>query len=226
VFPHNYDFASPTPYFIDRKTGTLCAVAYLLESTGRRDIVNRVAEADNNVWVAKLSGDSAFASWLDTQGITLDEAARIQVPYVGGPSESQTQTSQNTSRALTAGGALVTATALATTTYNVWGNRNGHSRLGNYTGLTSNLVLGSLGALMASQAQSSERAAKTVGVTSALVGTVGVALATRAILHRPRYLAAEREKENVRRANIDASISPIIPLDRNSGAGLSMAIRF
>src|SRR5580765_567638 len=27
VFPHNYDFPGrPTPYFVDRKTGTLCAV--------------------------------------------------------------------------------------------------------------------------------------------------------------------------------------------------------
>src|SRR4051812_3827996 len=32
VFPNNYDFAERTPYFIDRKTGTLCAVAHLLAS--------------------------------------------------------------------------------------------------------------------------------------------------------------------------------------------------
>src|SRR5512140_2947998 len=35
VFPHNYDFPGrATPYFVDRKTGTLCAVAHLLASTG------------------------------------------------------------------------------------------------------------------------------------------------------------------------------------------------
>src|SRR5262245_8356563 len=65
VFPHNYDFAEPMPYFVDRKTGTLCAVAFLLESTGRRDIVDRVAQADNNVWVAQLAGDTALGTWLD-----------------------------------------------------------------------------------------------------------------------------------------------------------------
>src|SRR6476661_1058213 len=66
VFPHNYDFPGQSvPYFIDRKTGSLCAVAHLLASTGRRDIVDRVARANNNVWVAELAGDTAVASWLD-----------------------------------------------------------------------------------------------------------------------------------------------------------------
>ena len=56
VFPHNYDFPDrATPNFVDRKTGTLCAVAHLLASTGRRDIVDRVARMDNNVLVAQLA---------------------------------------------------------------------------------------------------------------------------------------------------------------------------
>jgi hypothetical protein len=83
VFPHNYDFPGrAVPYFVDRRTGTLCAVAHLLESTGRRDIVDRVARSDNNVWVPQLARDTAFTAWLDANGLTLAEAARIQVPYV------------------------------------------------------------------------------------------------------------------------------------------------
>src|SRR5665213_783348 len=58
-FPRNYDFKDPTPYFTDRKTGTLCAVAYLLVSTGRRDIVGRVTRANNNARVHELAGDTA-----------------------------------------------------------------------------------------------------------------------------------------------------------------------
>lgn len=69
------------PYFVDRKTGVLCAVAHLLESTGRRDVVDRVAALDNNIWVAQLAGDTAFRRWLDTHSLTSTEAARIQVPY-------------------------------------------------------------------------------------------------------------------------------------------------
>jgi hypothetical protein len=62
AFPHNYDFPQqPTPYFIDRGSGVLCAVAHLLASTGRRDIVDRVAAMNNNVYVSGLAGDTAFA---------------------------------------------------------------------------------------------------------------------------------------------------------------------
>ena len=65
LFPRNYDFPGQLmPYFFDRKTGVLCAVAHLLESTGRRDIVDRVAQMNNDVWVAELAPDSAFGTWL------------------------------------------------------------------------------------------------------------------------------------------------------------------
>src|SRR5213075_961843 len=82
VFPHNYDFpGQAVPYFVDRKTGTLCAVAHLLASTGHRDIVDRVSKTDNNILVPQLAGDSAFSAWLSDNGLTLEEAAHIQVPY-------------------------------------------------------------------------------------------------------------------------------------------------
>ena len=43
IFPHNYDFPGrAVPYFIDRKTGTLCAVAHLLASTGRQIRIARL----------------------------------------------------------------------------------------------------------------------------------------------------------------------------------------
>jgi hypothetical protein len=81
-FPNNYDFKAPTPYFFDRKTGTRCAVAFLLEASGRPDIAERVARTNNNVWVRQLAGDVEFRSWLKDNGLTLAEAARIQAPYI------------------------------------------------------------------------------------------------------------------------------------------------
>jgi len=84
-FPHNYDFpGQAVPYFVDRETGALCAVANLIASTGRGDIVERVTRTNNNVWVPALAGDTAFRAWLDGHGLTLAEAARIQIPYMGG----------------------------------------------------------------------------------------------------------------------------------------------
>ncbi len=90
AFPHNYDFPGQlVPYFRDRETGALCAVGALLAFTGRSDIVDRVASQDNNVRVAALAGDTAFRRWLDDNGLTLAEAARIQVAYVYTPTTPQ-----------------------------------------------------------------------------------------------------------------------------------------
>src|SRR5688572_6082848 len=98
AFPHNREFAEAIPYFIDRPTGTLCAVAHLLESTGRRDIVDAVAAMNNNIWVHELAGHREFEGWLDQHGLTLAEAARIQVPYVGDGSSEEPQASAVYSR--------------------------------------------------------------------------------------------------------------------------------
>ena len=91
AFPHNHDFAGQlVPYFVDRKTGALCAVANLLNATGRRDVVDRVAAANNHVWVQELAGDSTFRSWLSDNGLSLEEAARIQRPTKSsGPNQVQ-----------------------------------------------------------------------------------------------------------------------------------------
>src|SRR5215510_12107593 len=47
-FPRNVDYADRRmPYFVDA-SGTRCAMAYLIESTGERAYVDRVREVHNN----------------------------------------------------------------------------------------------------------------------------------------------------------------------------------
>ncbi|MCB9879186.1 MAG: HEAT repeat domain-containing protein [Planctomycetes bacterium] len=76
----NADFPGQRqPYFVDRG-GRRCAVAYLLDRTGRGDVTLRVAELANHAWVADLADDPALQTWLEDHGLTLAEAARIQVP--------------------------------------------------------------------------------------------------------------------------------------------------
>lgn len=112
VFPNNYDFpGAAVPYFVDRKTGTRCAVAHLLESAGRHDIVVRVRRVNNNVWVAELGRDTAFVGWLDAHGLSLEEAARIQVPYID-PQPAQAQVAVRKSNLQTR--AAIGAASLAT----------------------------------------------------------------------------------------------------------------
>jgi hypothetical protein len=84
-FPHNHQRPGQrVPVFRDEH-GTLCAMAYLIASTGRTDIVNRVAAGDNLGYIPELARDAALRAWLDSAGLTVAEAARIQPQYEGGP---------------------------------------------------------------------------------------------------------------------------------------------
>lgn len=84
AFPVNDKFDSPTPFFRDRN-GTLCAMAYLIYRSGRADIVDEVAATRNNAYIAELADDPALIAWLDSSGLSVAEAARIQPQYDGYP---------------------------------------------------------------------------------------------------------------------------------------------
>ena len=216
VFPHNRDFAGQAiPYFIDRPTGTLCAVAHLLESTGRRDIVDAVAAMDNNVWVDELAGNRQFESWLDQHGLTLAEAARIQVPYVGDGIVPEPEIS---TRFSTLNASLVIGGATALTAWNAFANRNGQQGIASIAGMAAGAVaMGYGGALMASN-----EAPRSVGALSIAAGGISALLATRGFF-KQRHLAAEAKKaQNVART----TVTPIVPVNGQNGAGVSVTIRF
>ncbi|MDQ3995770.1 MAG: hypothetical protein M3303_01995 [Gemmatimonadota bacterium] len=85
VFPHNHDFpAVRMPYFRDEH-GTLCAMAHLVASTGRENIVADVVRERNNAYIPDLAEDRRLVAWLDSVGLTVAEAARIQPTYGGPP---------------------------------------------------------------------------------------------------------------------------------------------
>jgi hypothetical protein len=81
-FPRNDRFPGRAmPYFRDGH-GVLCAMAYLIERSGRRDLVDRIANTRNNAFIAELANDPALRAWLDSVGLHVTEAARIQPTYV------------------------------------------------------------------------------------------------------------------------------------------------
>ena len=82
-FPQNDRFKKPTPFFRD-KDGVLCAMAYLIDRSGRGDIVDKVAATRNNAYIAELADDPELITWLDAWGLSVGEAARIQPSYGGG----------------------------------------------------------------------------------------------------------------------------------------------
>src|SRR5687768_459162 len=181
VFPHNHDFAeSWMPYFVDHR-GVLCAVAYLLESSGRRDIVDRVAAADNNVWVADLAGDREFESWLDASGLTLAEAARIQVPYMETPDEPSASRANgiNTAAAILAGGLGIYSIAL-----NAGDVSRGRAGLRTALGFTA----GALGLAVAGSRAGADGGDLTIGLAAGTIGLGAALMATRTVVGR-RQLA-------------------------------------
>jgi len=75
-YPLNRVSPSPTPVFVD-EAGARCAMAALIEFTGDGELVRRVARDHNLAYVEQLRGDPTLLAWLDHNGITLAEAARI-----------------------------------------------------------------------------------------------------------------------------------------------------
>lgn len=216
-FPRNYDFpGQAVPYFVDRFTGIRCAVAHLLERTGREDIVARVAATNNNVWVAELAGDTALAGWLHTNGLTLAEAARIQVPYIEGSNPMvSTFGSQQGAYAVVAAG--VTLPALATAWWNGRGNADGHRTLGTTLGF----VTGALAIGVGTMALRVDGTPGYVAPLTLAAGGTTTWLSTRALLRQREDDARVARARDAARV----AIAPVLPT-RHSGTGLAVRLTF
>ena len=84
-FPHNHVRSGKrVPVFRDEHQ-TLCAMGFLIASTGRHDIVDFVTSTNNLIYIRELADNAALTRWLDSTGLTLAEAARVQPAYEGGP---------------------------------------------------------------------------------------------------------------------------------------------
>ena len=79
VFPKNDYVPKYSSVFKDR-VGTICAVAHLVHSSGRDDLVEKIASENNLISLSQTHTD-LLDPWLDENGITYQEAAFIQVPY-------------------------------------------------------------------------------------------------------------------------------------------------
>jgi hypothetical protein len=80
-FPRNDRFPDRAMPFFRDSHGALCAMAYLIQRSGRRDLVDRVALTRNNAFIAELADDPDLRVWLDSVGLSVAEAARIQPTY-------------------------------------------------------------------------------------------------------------------------------------------------
>ena len=81
AFPRNDRFPERSMPFFRDGHGALCAMAYLIDRSGRRDLVDRVAATRNNAFIDELADDPDLRAWLDSVGLSVTEAARIQPTY-------------------------------------------------------------------------------------------------------------------------------------------------
>jgi hypothetical protein len=107
-FPRNDRFPERAmPFFRDSR-GVLCAMAYLIDRSGRRDLVDRVASTRNNAFIPDLAGDRELRTWLDSVGLSVAEAARIQPVYEPPPAERGVSASYALTSILVSGSSLTT----------------------------------------------------------------------------------------------------------------------
>lgn len=219
AFPHNYDFPGQlVPYFVDRKTGALCAVANLLAATGRRDVVERVARTNNNVWVQELAGDSTFRGWLSENGLTIEEAARIQLPMTTQTSMMSTTKGRSAAIALGVTGLAAGTGVIVTSLWNASGNSDGHLSKVSKFGMASGIIASAAGlGLMSSQET------RTAGMYTLGAAITSVALSARSMTNHNTIAAADEAKK---RSLAQVNVAPMVSVTNGGSAGMSMSLTF
>jgi hypothetical protein len=82
-FPTNRTEDDRVPLFVGGD-GTLCAMAHLLQEDGREDLVDAVMADDPSVRIENLPEGHPVVGWVEANGLTRAEAARIQPTYPEG----------------------------------------------------------------------------------------------------------------------------------------------
>jgi hypothetical protein len=81
--PANRSEPERVPLFVG-DDGTPCAMAHLLGEDGREDLVTAVMAEEPTVRIEDLPDDHPVVEWVEANGLTREEAARIQPTYPGG----------------------------------------------------------------------------------------------------------------------------------------------
>ena len=82
-FPTNRTEAERVPLFVG-DDGTPCAMARLIRKDGREDLVAAVMAEDPTARIEELPDDHPVVGWVEENGLTREEAARIQPTYPEG----------------------------------------------------------------------------------------------------------------------------------------------
>jgi hypothetical protein len=218
AFPKNYDFPGRlVPYFVDRRTGVRCAMAHLLESTGRADIVDRVRAANNNVFIMELAADTALMAWLDASGLTIHEAARIQPTYGGADVKESNQAYRYAS-------AFAISASVVSTFWNLGENRNG----GDPVAATIGLIVGGATVGLAVMSQSFPEPSNKLALANGIAGASSILVSAGGLIRRggARATHGATATKAASRSGVQASVAPAVSLTGHRSAGLTVNVRF
>jgi hypothetical protein len=202
-FPRNDRFPERAmPFFRDSR-GVLCAMAYLIDRSGRGDLVDRIASTRNNAFIPELAVDPELGAWLDGVGLSVAEAARIQ-PFYGHPPDEPEEQGVSASYALTS--ILVSGSSLTTLGLNAIAP----SRATGWAGV----IAGAAGLIAGAVKLDEDGATDDVAGANMIAGGGALAFGLyRLLTPRP--------------SNSNVSISPIvIPTDRSPRLGFAVHTTF
>lgn len=219
-FPENDRFANESvPFFRDTK-GTLCAMAYLVDRSGRGDIVDHIAKTRNNAFIRELTDDARLVAWLDASGLSVSEAARIQPAYDGDPccligEPDRTRVSREY--------ALVSAgfggVSLASLGFNVFSASR--------TSVAAGLMAGAASIIAGVAQANPEGGRKNLVTANIAVGSVSLLAGIRALYANPSVRKITTVQTSKRSVLSDAAVAPdLIVSPTETRVGLRMNARF
>jgi len=219
TFPENDRFTDRAMPFFRDSNGTLCAMAYLVDRSGRGDIVDHIAKTRNNAFVRELTDDPALVAWLNASGLTVDEAARIQPQYGGFPIFITVPDEKRVS----ANYALLSMGLGGASLGSLGFNLLSPSRTSGGIGLTAGVATIIAGAAHLDEAGGNKR----VAVTNTALGSLTALAALHTLFATRAGHQRSASEESRRRLVSDATVSPdLIVLGNEPRLGLRLHARF
>ncbi|NOT07216.1 MAG: hypothetical protein HOP28_03330 [Gemmatimonadales bacterium] len=211
VFPINERFSDqPVPIFRDRR-GTLCAMAYLVARSGRLDIVDGIAKTDNLARIPDLADNPKLYKWLDSVGLTLAEAARIQPTYQPPPGTVFKEDAVSATFALTS--ILASGASIGTGVLNLAHPSTGRGWAGLFVGASA-------AALGVAHLDGSSAATARVAIADILIGGAALVVGVRSLL-RPRV---PKPGTSRREESPQVQLSPLL-LSRRGSPSLGLMLQ-
>jgi hypothetical protein len=216
MFPRNDRFpGQAVPFFRDSR-GVLCAMAYLIERSGRGDLVDRVALTRNNAFIPELADDPELRAWLDSVHLSVAEAARIQPGY-NGPGIVPEDEPVSADYALTS--ILVSGASLATVGLNLIAPSQSTGWAG--------LVAGSVGLIAGAANLDESGGTDNVAAANLIIGGGAMAVGLYRVLSPAAARPVDGLSAQSAASNARLTISPlVIPTSGRPRLGLAMHTSF